>query len=485
MMPFRSCARYRIQPGQLLCFVFVMRRHRDHRGIICTILELRNIYLPSILHTQFLHGFAQGTVGRYTTGYTDVLHLQFFGGFTQFIPSAVIRGMLAAIGIILIVKQIPLVVGYNQPDFWAKEIVNLFTFRHGFENISNLSQKLSLGTMLVSIGVVPVFFTWQRYGAKRFSFLPVSFMVVLVGVALAAGYNYLFAANPLTTDHYVSMPSNLFSGFMLPDWQLVIGNAAVWRTAVLICFVASLETLLSVEAIDKLDPYNRITPANRELVAQGIGNFASGLLGGLPITAVIVRSSANAQAGGRTRMSAFLHGIWLLIAVLFGAVIITVIPYCVLAVILIRTGYNLASPKMVRAVYKQGKEQFLPFLVTVVAVLFTDLLIGVLIGIVFAVYYLVVHTYRAGYTLVLEQRNGNAFYSIELALNVSFLNKKRIAEMLDTLPENAEVHINGAKSVYIDHDILEIFQDFKAKAKFKNILVATSNIPEVDTLEIH
>ena len=253
----------------------------------------------------------------------------------------------------------------------------------------------------------------------------------------------------------------------------------------LICFVATLETLLSIEAIDKLDPYNRITPQNRELVAQGTGNFLSGLLGGLPITAVIVRSSANAEAGAKTKLSAFMHGIWLLLAVLFAVPLLNLIPYCALAVILIRTGYNLAKPKMILSVYKQGREQFLPFIITVFAVLLTDLLIGVLIGIAFAVYYLIVHTYRAGYTIREYEIEGKKHFCIELALNVSFLNKKRISEMLDKLPEDSVVEIIGSKSVYIDHDILEIFHDFKAKAKEKNIHLVTKDIPAVETMELH
>jgi MFS superfamily sulfate permease-like transporter len=246
-----------------------------------------------------------------------------------------------------------------------------------------------------------------------------------------------------------------------------------------------LETLLSIEAIDKLDPYNRITPQNRELLAQGAGNFLSGLLGGLPITAVIVRSSANAEAGARTRLSSLAHGLWLLLAVLFAVNLMNKIPYCVLAVILIRTGYNLAKPKMIWAVYKQGREQFLPFIVTVVSILFTDLLIGVLIGIGYSIYFIIKHTYRAGFVLKEEKKEAAKHYFIELALNVSFLNKKRFMEMLDRIPANSIVEINGTDSVYIDQDILEIIQDFKSKAFQKNIQLLLKDIPEVETIELH
>ena len=180
-----------------------------------------------------------------------------------------------------------------------------------------------------------------------------------------------------------------------------------------------------VEAIDKLDPYNRVTPQNREMVAQGMGNFMSGMLGGLPITAVIVRSSANAEAGAKTKLSAFSHGVWILLAVLLAIPLLNMIPYAVLAVILLRTGYNLAKPKMIKAVYAQGREQFLPFAVTVFAILLTDLLIGVAVGCMYAVYFLIKHTYRAGYVVKESVVNDRQHFHIDLALNVSFLNKKR------------------------------------------------------------
>ncbi len=265
----------------------------------------------------------------------------------------------------------------------------------------------------------------------------------------------------------------------------MFSNVEIWKTAVIIAFVASLETLLSIEAIDKLDPYNRITPQNRELVAQGTGNIVSGLLGGLPITAVIVRSSANAEAGAKTVLSSFAHGIWLFIAIMFAIPLLNLIPYCVLAVILVRTGYNLAKPKMIVSVYKQGREQFLPFIVTVTAVLFTDLLIGVLIGVAYALYFLMKHTYRAGFTIKERKEGETVHFTIELALNVSFINKKRFLEMLDQIPASSEVEIIGSDSVYIDYDILEIFHDFKSKAQQKNIKLVMKDIPDVETIELH
>ncbi len=407
------------------------------------------------------------------------------GGFTHFIPSAVIKGMLTAIGILLISKQIPLLIGYDQPDFWTNELFNFFTFKHGLGHIENLYYHTSAGAVTISILAFGVLTFWKKLFAKRIPFIPASFVTVLASIGLAIGFNSLFPDHAIRASQFVSIPDHILSNIHLTGFEMLFSDAAIWRNAVVICFVASMETLLSVTAIDNLDPYNRITPQNRELVAQGTGNFLSGMLGGLPITAVIVRSSANAEAGARTRLSAFAHGWWILLAVLLLTPWLNMIPYCVLAVLLIRTGFNLAKPKMVMAVYRQGREQFLPFIVTVVAILLTDLLIGVLIGITYAIYFLIKHTYRAGYTMKEKHEGHTQHYILDLALNVSFLNKKRIKEVLDQMPAYAIVEINGADSVYIDRDILEIFHDFKSKAHQKHIELRLINIPDVETIELH
>ncbi|HKR03409.1 MAG TPA: SulP family inorganic anion transporter, partial [Bacteroidia bacterium] len=326
---------------------------------------------------------------------------------------------------------------------------------------------------------------WKKTVGKKIPFIPTSFITVLSGVLLAFLFRNYVQTFQLKSSQFVAIPQNIFSQIKFPEFNSLFSHIEIWKNAVVICFVATLETLLSIEAIDKLDPYNRLTPQNRELIAQGTGNFLSGLLGGIPITAVIVRSSANAEAGARTRLSAFSHGVWLLLVILFAIPLINLIPYCVLAVILIRTGYNLVKPKMIRAVYKQGREQFLPFIVTVIAILFTDLLIGVIIGILYALWFLIKHTYRAGYTIKETTEGHTRHFIIELALNVSFLNKKRILDMLDKIPEYSVVEIIGSDSVYIDNDILEIFSDFKSKAHQKHIQLTLKNIPEVETIELH
>jgi MFS superfamily sulfate permease-like transporter len=407
------------------------------------------------------------------------------GGFTHLIPSSVIKGMLAAIGILLIAKQVPLMIGYDKPDFWRNEFFNLLTFEHGFKEINRLYESISAGAIVIALLCLLSLVIWEKYVAKKIKSIPVSFIVVLVGSLLALLFKYYFPSLALEEGQFVSVPKNILSEIRFPDFSYLFSSTEIWKNAVIICFVATLETLLSVEAIDKLDPYNRITPQNRELMAQGTGNVLSGLLGGLPITAVIVRSSANAEAGAKTKLSAITHGIWLTIAIFLGIPLINSIPYAVLAVILIRTGYGLTKPRMVLGVYRQGREQLMPFLVTVIAILFTDLLIGVFIGIGYAMYFLVKHTYRAGFTIKEKHEGHILHYFIELALNVSFLNKKKLMETLDKIPEYAIVNITGSRSVYIDHDILEIIQDYKVKARNKHIELHLTDIPEVETIELH
>jgi MFS superfamily sulfate permease-like transporter len=407
------------------------------------------------------------------------------GGFTHLIPSSVIKGMLAAIGLILISKQVPLLIGYDKPDFWREEFVNLLTFQHGFKQITNLYESISIGAILIGLLCLFLLVFWEKYLSKRMKAIPVSFILVLFASLLALFFKKFLPSLALTDTQYVNVPHNVLQTIRLPDFSSLFSNSEIWKNAVVICFVATLETLLSIEAIDKIDPYNRITPQNRELIAQGTGNILSGLVGGLPITAVIVRSSANAEAGAKTKLSAITHGIWIVIALIIAIPFLNMIPYAVLAVILIRTGFGLTKPAMIMGVYRQGREQFMPFIITVVAILFTDLLIGVLIGIGYAVYFLVKHTYRAGFTMNEKQDGHIRHYHIDLALNVSFLNKKKLRDTLDSIPEYSIIDIFGSRSVYIDHDILEIIQDYKVKAKNKHIELHLSDIPEVETIELH
>lgn len=414
-----------------------------------------------------------------------ILGISRLGGFTHFIPSTVIKGMLAAIGILLMSKQIPILIGYNEADFWSKELINVFNFSHGFENIHDLYEKLSLGVILITVCSISIFIFLKPLHNKYLSFIPSSFFMVLIGMLLPLFFDRFFPALSLQPNQYVSLPHNILSKIHILDFSPSIINTTVIKTAVVICLVATLETLLSLEAIDKIDPYNRISNQNKELIAQGTGNFFSGLVGGLPITAVIVRSSANAEAGGRTKISSLFHGIWLLLFIAFASQLINKIPFCVLSVILLRTGFNLAKPKMIRSVYKQGREQFIPFVVTVFAILFTDLLIGVCIGIIYAGYFILKNTYKAGYTLFRHSEGGKEHYIFSLAINVSFLNKKKLKDELETIPDHSVVVIDGDHSIYIDYDIIEVLNEFKVKAVHKKIELSLLGIPDVEIFSAH
>ncbi|MCC7430009.1 SulP family inorganic anion transporter [bacterium] len=407
------------------------------------------------------------------------------GGFTHFIPSAVIKGMLAAIGIILISKQAPLLIGYGLPDFWSKEMINIITLNHIFEHLDSVYINSSFGVAFISLVSFATLIFIKPILDKKITFVPTAFFIVIFGILTPVFFEKYVPALSLKPSQFVSVPENLFTEIKFPDYDAVFSNVNILKNAFLICFVATLETLLSVEAIDKLDPFNRITPQNRELVAQGTGNFVSGLLGGLPITAVIVRSSANAEAGARTKLSAFFHGVWLFVLILFAGKILNKIPYCVLAVILVRTGYNLAKPKMIFSVYKLGKEQFFPFAFTVVATLLTDLLLGVCIGIAYATYFILKNTYKAGYLLEEVLKGETKHYSFRLADNVSFINKKRLKDELEKVPDFSVVKIDGSHCVYIDYDVLEIISEFKTKAHHKHIELNLSGVPEVETIVVH
>ena len=404
------------------------------------------------------------------------------GGFTHFIPSTVIKAMLAGIGIILISKQIPLLIGYDKADFWT---FNGISMGHGFEHVKNIYSNSTPGTIVISFVSLALLILFGKKTKEKLPFIPTSFLIVILGVMMAALFKYFIPSLALHPSQFVNVSADLFSQVKAPDYHALIEHLAIWKNAVVICIVATLESLLSIEAVDKLDPYNRITPQNRELIAQGTGNLVSGLIGGLPITAVIVRSSANAEAGARTKLSGIFHGAWLLLLVFFASAILNQIPFCVLAVILIRTGYNLAKPKMIRSVYNLGREQFLPFVVTVIAILFTDLLIGVGIGVAYSAYFIFKNTYRAGFTL--EQRHeGNLLhYSFRLAINVSFINKRKLKDVLEKIPNYSVVWIDGQHSVYIDYDVIEVINEFKAKAHHKHIELHLQGIPDVETLEVH
>jgi len=282
----------------------------------------------------------------------------------------------------------------------------------------------------------------------------------------------------------VNIPDHLFSEISFPDFQKFF-TYSIWKNGIVICLLATLETLLCIEAIDKLDKHNRITPVNRELFAQGFGNITSGLLGGLPITAVIVRGAANVDAGARTKLSAFTHGLFLLLAVVLIPSVLRMIPYASLAAILLVTGYNLTRPRLYKNMWKLGWKQFLPFILTILIILMTDLLIGVSIGLLLSIYFIIQNNFRAEYNIEKTYKNGNEEYYIRLNSNVTFLNKVNLRYALDQISDNSKLTIDGTHCNFIDHDILEVISSYAEKAHDRNIELQLIGVKKVNIEAIH
>ncbi len=400
-----------------------------------------------------------------------ILGLVKAGTIANYFPSAVIEGMLAAIGIILILKQLPHAIGYDT-DFEGDE-----SFAQGqnntFSAITAGLSRITIGAVVISALSLLTMIYWPKL--KKLAIVPAPLIVVLIGVSLSIVFKNTSIA--LDADQFVVIPIvnrfNEFTGlFRFPNFSQ-IGNKEVWTVAVTIAIVASLETLLSLEAVDKIDPIKRISPTNRELVAQGAGNIISGMLGGLPMTAVIVRSSANVNAGARTKMSAIVHGIWLLAALLAIPFVINLIPLSCLAAILLFTGYKLANISLFAKMWKHGRDQFIPFCVTVVAVVFTDLLTGVAIGMAIGIFFILRTNLRNPFFYKITS---DGDITIKLAEEVSFLNKAAIQYTLTHLPKESNVIIDGSNSRYIDRDVLEIINNFKHNAYTKAIIVQLVHI---------
>ena len=406
-----------------------------------------------------------------------ILGLVKAGTIANYFPSSVIEGMLAAIGIILILKQIPHAVGYDA-DFEGDESFDQGEKGNTFSTLVAAFGRISYGAVIISALSLLILIYWPK--VKKLSLVPAALIVVVVGIVL----NQLFDGSALAIkdEHLVRIPivnslSEFTSLFVFPDFTQ-IGNKEVWIVAVTLAIVASLETLLSVEAVDKIDPIKRVSPTNRELFAQGLGNMTSGLLGGMPMTAVIVRSSANVNAGARTKMSAIFHGIWLLVALLLIPKVINLIPLSCLAAILLITGYKLAKIGLFTKMWKAGYSQFVPFVVTVLAVVFTDLLKGVAIGMMVSIYYILRNNLRNPYFYHISSVGDKKVTVIKLAEEVSFLNKAAIQYTLTHLPQETDVKIDGTNCRYIDPDVLEVIHNFKHNAYTKAIIVELVNIKD-------
>ncbi len=387
-----------------------------------------------------------------------------------YFPSSVIKGMLTGIGIIIFLKQIPHIFGYDaspEGDFAFKQLDGENTFSELF----NMLDYITPGALVIAGISLGILILWESYLGKKYKIFKL-IQGPLVAVTIGILY-FVFTQDSsmgLKASQLVSVPvpdgiTSFLGQFSFPDFSQ-IANPAVWITGATLAIVASLETLLCVEATDKLDPDKRVTPTNRELFAQGTGNVISGLIGGLPITQVIVRSSANIQSGGKTKISAIIHGFLLLISVMLIPTLLNMIPIAVLAAILIVVGYKLAKPSLFIKMYSMGWKQFVPFMVTVTGIVFTDLLKGIALGLAVGIVVILIKSYQNSHFLHIEDKsNGKHKIKMTLAEEVTFFNKGAILKELDMLPTETYLELDVRKTRYLDNDIVEILEDFAFKAK--------------------
>lgn len=394
------------------------------------------------------------------------------GFIANYIPSSVIKGLLAAIGIILILKQIPHALGVHKTGLES------FTFKESdgentFSALINALELISPSTLIISVISLFILIIWSKTPLAKIKILPSSLFVVVFGVILNALFKNFFPVMALEQTHLVNIPpidTNNMSGFLHLPGIGSLGNYRVWVVAFTIAIIATLETLLNIEAVEKIDPHKRKTNPNNELVAQGIGNMFSGLLGGIPITSVIVRSSVNIQSGNETKLSTILHGILILVSVLILSSVLNQIPLASLAAILLFTGYKLAKLPILKEMYNKGWDQFIPTVVTTLSIIFTDLLIGVIIGLAVSLFYLLRSNYRNPFTKEKNKLQIGEVVKIDLPNQVSFFNKAAIKETLWNIPAGTKVLIDASHSDFIDNDVIEIITDFK------NIIAREKNI---------
>ena len=431
----------------------------------------------AVLAATVVAGIIQAVLGRLKAG---IIGLYF--------PSAVIRGMLAAIGLILILKQIPHFIGADTDYFEDNQFLQ-FNGQNTFSAIGAALGAVSPGATLIGCLSLAILLLWDTAALRRLTvvrLVPGALVVVAVAISLNQLLDNIAPSMEVRPEHMVKLPvvtsfGDLRGLITLPDWAAFL-RPATYGVAFTIAVVASLETLLSVEAVDRLDPHKRRTPPNRELMAQGAGNIISGLLGGLPMTAVIVRSSANVSAGGQTRLAAFLHGILLLVSVLFLARLLNLIPLAALAAVLLVIGYKLTRFALYRTQWRLGWSQFLPFIVTVVAILFTDLLLGVCIGLVVGIFFILKANYESAYFFHRAETSAPDTVHLLLSQHVSFLNKASIVTTLNGFAPGTHLILDGTQSAVIDHDVLEAIETFRLTAAERGVDLELRDIPTVAAL---
>lgn len=415
-------------------------------------VQIAALGFPAFLLAVVLAGLIQIGLGVARAGFI-----------AAFFPSSVIKGLLAAIGVLLILKQLPHLLGHDadptgEMSFHQPDDANTFT------ELFHMFGHVHLGATVIGLGSLALLVFWVKFKPLKNSVVPAPLVVVLFGVGLSLLFRQLGGVWAVEPSNFVRVPvADSPAGFLQflqwPDFSQW-SNPAVLFAGLTIAAVASLETLLNLEAVDKLDPQQRTSPPNRELLAQGIGNVAAGLIGGIPVTSVIVRSSVNIQAGGRTKLATIIHGALLLVSVVFLPFWLNRIPLACLAAILIFTGIKLASPKLVKRMWQEGRYQFLPFALTVVAIVFTDLLIGVLIGLALSLGFILNSNLRRPIRRFVEKHLGGDVLHIELANQVSFLNRAALLKVLDAVPRGGHVLLDAQNTDYIDPDVLDLLRDY-------------------------
>ncbi len=410
------------------------------------------------------------------------------GTISNYFPTNVIEGMLAGIGIIIILKQLPHAFGYDA-DFEGDQAFFQIDGDNTFSSLVKMLNYFQPGAIIVTLVSLVILISWERVSfLKKIKLIPGALIAVISGIIINEIFITTGSSLTIAQSHLVSLPvptsvDDFKAIIVTPDFS-GFTNPKVWTIGLTIAIVASIETLLCIEASDRLDPQKRYTNTNVELKAQGIGNIISSLIGGLPMTSVVVRSSANANAGAKSKMSTIIHGFMLLLSVLIIPVILNKIPLATLATILILIGYKLANPAKIRHFLVKGKYQFVPFIATMVAVVATDLLKGVMLGIAISIVFVLRGNLKRAYTFKKEEYVDGDIIHIDLAQEVSFLNKAAIKSTLKAIPENSKVIISAHDTVYIAHDILDLIKEFKTiRAVDENIKVKLKGFKEAYQLE--
>ena len=410
------------------------------------------------------------------------------GSISNYFPTNIIEGMLAGIGIIIIMKQLPHAVGFDS-DFEGDQSFLELNGENTFSSLLNVLNYVQLGSIVIASISLIILIAWDKVSFfKKLKLIPGALVAVIAGIILNEIFTKTGSSLAIAKEHLVSLPvptsmDEFKTIIVVPNFYEFL-NPAVWVVGLTIAIVASIETLLCIEAADRMDVQKRYTNTNVELKAQGIGNIVSSLLGGLPMTSVVVRSSANNNAGAKSKMSAIIHGVLLLISVLTVPMLLNKIPLATLAAVLLLVGYKLAKPATFIHFWHKGKYQFVPFIATLIAVVFTDLLKGVALGMLISVIFILKGNLKRAYVFRKEEYEDGDVIHIDLAQEVSFLNKAAIKETLNTIPENSKVIIDAKDTIYIAHDILDLIHEFKTiRAKEAHIKVKLNGFKKAYQLE--